>query len=205
MAARTPAAAVPAHQKARGGQVHDIIVRFLVARGGEPGGIKARILDKKAVRCGTTMKARFFIVCGRPPPPGAVGRSADARARRAPHKPFEHFVSVRAAFGVDASSETIGTRPWRGVVASANNDTRVARFQQQLARNERALYVQSHAKIRSPIKSRRAEARASRGTCGTTMKAVWGDRSPTSLLKFLRAVGPSTAASPSLLPTTRPG
>jgi hypothetical protein len=89
---------------------------FLVARGGDPGGIKEGF--GLGGGFGTTMKAR--MVCGdrrRQAPSGIspITRPCSTQA-------FWNFASVRAAFGVDASSDTIKALAWR---CRANNDTSV--------------------------------------------------------------------------------
>ena len=122
---------------------------FFVARGGDPGGIKADFGEGGG--CGTTMKAR--IVWGERLLQAPSGISPMTRPFST--QAFWNFASVRAAFGVDASSETIKALAWR---CRANKETSVCNNGSCNA----ALYVQSHAKIRSPIKSAGRGSRQSR-------------------------------------------
>ena len=89
---------------------------FFVARGGDPGGINADFGEGGG--CGTTMKAR--IVCGERllQAPSGISPMTNPCSTQA----FWNFDKVRAAFGVDASSETIKAFAFRCL---ANNDTRV--------------------------------------------------------------------------------
>ena len=89
---------------------------FFVARGGEPGGINADFGEGGG--CGTTMKAR--IVWGERllQAPSGISPMTNPCSTQA----FWNFDKVRAAFGVDASSETIKAFAFRCL---ANNDTRV--------------------------------------------------------------------------------
>ena len=89
---------------------------FFVARGGEPGGINADFGEGGG--CGTTMKAR--MVCGERllQAPSGISPITNPCSTQA----FWNLASVRAAFGVDASSETIKALAWR---CRANNDTSV--------------------------------------------------------------------------------
>ena len=87
-----------------------------MARGGDPGGINADFGDGGG--CGTTMKAR--IVCGerRRQAPSGISPMTRPFSTQA----FWNLDKVRAAFGVEASSETIKALAWR---CHANNDTSV--------------------------------------------------------------------------------
>ena len=89
---------------------------FFVARGGEPGGINADFGEGGG--CGTTMKARIVWGDRRRQAPSGISPMTKPCSTQA----FWNFASVRAAFGVDASSETIKALAFRCL---ANNDTRV--------------------------------------------------------------------------------
>ena len=89
---------------------------FLVARGGEPGGIKEDFGFGGGE--GTTMKARIVWGDRRRQAPSGISPMTNPCSTQA----FWNFASVRAAFGVDASSETIKALALRCL---ANNDTSV--------------------------------------------------------------------------------